>query len=186
MLHKLLPLLLAGLFAGGAPAQAADAPDACAALPEADAAKFLGGPLGEVSRFEGKPAAENGYDHQTSCGYFPKGYNLQKADGPPERGILVTFHTMRNNADAKRYYDRVLDMQKEIAQAPGSAKITPVSGIGKGAYLKPFTIPNSPSKIVTLTFLKTNVMASVQVWKNAAPVDDIARAAAKQVLGKLP
>ena len=41
MLHKLLPLLLAGLFAGGAPAQAADAPDACAALPEADAAKFL-------------------------------------------------------------------------------------------------------------------------------------------------
>ncbi len=184
MMRFLLPLLLVSLCAGTA--RAADAPHACAALSEADAAKLLGGPLGEVSKFERKPAPENGNDHQTACGYFPKGYNIDKAEGPPVRGILVTFHTLLNNADAKRYYGGILDMQKDMAQAPGGATVTPVSGIGEGAYLKPFAIANSPSKITTLTFLKANVMASVQVWKNAAPVDDIAAAAAKQILTKLP
>jgi hypothetical protein len=186
MMRFLLPLLIAGMTVAGAPARAAEAPNPCALLSEADAIKLLGGTLGEVSRAEGKPTAENGNDHQRSCGYFPKGYFLDKADAPPARGILVTFHTMLNNADAKRYYEGVLGMHKKIAQSQGGAQVTPVSGIAEGAYLKPVTLPNSPSKIVTLTFLKANSMVQIQVWKNAAPVDDIARAAAKQVVAKMP
>ena len=73
-----------------------------------------------------------------------------------------------------------------LAQSQSGAKVTPVNDIGEGAYLKPVTIPNAATKIVTLTFLKANSMVQVQVWKNAAPVDQIARAAAKQVLAQLP
>jgi hypothetical protein len=182
----LLPLLLLGWSTASGPAWAADVPIVCATLTEADAVKLLGGPLGAVSRSEGRPTAESGNDYQTSCGYFPKGYNLRKADAPPERGILVTFHAMRDNADAKRYYEGILDLHKDMAKAPGGPRVTPVSGMGDAAYLKPIIIPNSTSKIVTLTFLKGNLTVDVQVWKNAAPVDDIARAAAKQVLAKLP
>jgi hypothetical protein len=158
----------------------------CAVLTEAAAVKLLGGPLGEVSRSETRPTAENGNEHQTGCGYFPKGYDLEKAEGPPERGILITIHQMPAAAGAKRYYDGVLGMLKQAGEAPGGSKITPVTGIGEAAYLKPVVLPGSTSKIVTLTFLKADKMVDVQVWKNAVPVVEIARAAALQVLAKLP
>ena len=191
MKRIILSGLLLGTFIGVTPALAADAAlTACTALSEADAVKLLGGPLGEVAKREVKPTAENGYDNNTSCGYFPKGYSLEEAEGPPERGLIVQFHTMRNKDDAKHFYEGVLDLHKQMHEAPGSpsagTRITTVSGMGEGAHLNPVTIPNSRSKIVTITFLKGNLVGSVQVFNNAAPVDDIARAAAKQILAKMP
>ncbi len=62
-----------------------------------------------------------------------------------------------------------------------------MSGIGEGAYLLPTVLPSSPAeRIVTLTSRKGSVVAALQVWKNAAPVDEIACSAGKQVLAKLP
>lgn len=185
MMRMLLPLVLVGLSVGAAPARAADAPNACAALSEADAVKLLGGPLGEIYKSETKPTTENGNARRTACGYFPKGYDFDKTEAPPARGILVTFDAMRSDADAKRFYEGALRMHQNLPQAAGNAKVTPVSGMGEGAYLRSSTVATAPIR-VNLTFLKGSVLVDVAVWKNAASVDDIARAAAKQVLVRLP
>ena len=178
------PIWLAALALQAMPAGAAGAPPgACATLSQAEAAKLLGAPLGETDKGEVKPSDSNGNDRQTSCGYFPKGYHIDKAEGPPEAGMLVELHTFGSADDGKRFYEGVLGMHKQMG-APGALKM--VSGIGEGAYLMPTVLPGSSSKIITLTSLKGSVVASVQVWKNAAPVDSIARAAAMQVLARLP
>jgi hypothetical protein len=184
MLRMLLPLLFAGLSIG-APVGAADTPNVCAVFPEAEAVKLLGGPLGEVYKPESKPTPQNGYEHQTGCGYFPKGYDYDKTEAPPNVGILVSFQTMRNDADAKRLYEAGLRMGQSAIQGPGSAKFTPVSGMGEGGYLTVVSMPNSPAR-ANLTFLKGKIVVAVVVWKTAAAVDDMARVAAKQVLGRLP
>ena len=57
---------------------------ACNALTEQDAAALMGAPLESNFRNESKPDAMNGHDHTTVCGWFPKGYDLKKADAPPE------------------------------------------------------------------------------------------------------
>ena len=154
---------------------------ACDLLSEAEAVKLVGAALGAVEKSESKPDATNGHDYTTVCGYFPKGYDLKTAEGPPDAGILVTLHTMPDAAAAKRYYEGVMGMLKENHEP-----VKPVSGIGDGAYLHPFKMPGSPVQTTTLTFLKANVMAMVQVWKKAAAApDDIARAASLQAAGKL-
>ena len=67
-----------------------------------------------------------------------------------------------------------------VAQPPAA-----VSGVGEQAYLMPARIPKSPSNIATLTAVKANVVTAVQVWKDNAPVDDIAKSAAQQVLARI-
>ena len=184
MTRLVLPLLFAALALQTVPTSAAgETPAACAVLSQAEAARLAGAPLGEIAKGEVKASDQNGNDHQTSCGYFPKGYHIDKAEGPPDAGMLVELHTFGSADDGKRFYEGVLGMHKQMG-APGALKM--VSGIGEGAYLMPTVLPGSSSKIITLTSLKGSVVASVQVWKNAAPVDSIARAAAMQVLARLP
>ena len=78
-------------------------------------------------------------------------------------------------------------MHAQLAGTGGTAgDVTTVSGIGEAAYLKPRFCRRAPSRIVTLTFRKGSVVASVQVWKNGAPVDEIARGAGTLVVAKLP
>ena len=191
MTRLVLPLLFAALALQTVPTSAAgETPAACAVLSQAEAAKLAGAPLGEIAKGEVKASDQNGNDHQTSCGYFPKGYHIDKADGPPDSGLLVELHAFRSADDAKRFYEGVLGMHMEMAKARGNAgaggAVTTVSGIGEGAYLLPTVLPNPAAKIVTLTTRKGSIVASVQVWKNAAPVDPIARAAGARVVAKLP
>jgi hypothetical protein len=175
-----LGLLLASAVQAGAPV-----PTACATFSQADAIGRLGGPLGEVEKLDRKAEASNGGDHRSSCGYFPKGYHFETAEGPPERGIVVELHALPSADAARRFYEGVLSMHAQTA--PAAAAPTTVTGIGEAAYLKPTFLSGAPSsRITTLTFRKGSVVASVQVWKNAAPVDEIARGAAMQVLAKLP
>ncbi len=182
-----LSMLLAALALAAAPSMAMSAPaNACDTLPEADAVKLLGAPLPETARSEVKPAGENGNDRQSSCGRFPKGYKLESAEAPPERGILVELHSLPTADAASRFYEGVLDMQTQMGSATAGAGIVRVSSLGDGAYLKPTVLPNSTVKIATLTFRKGSTVASVQVWKSAGEVDAIARSAAAQVAKKLP
>lgn len=95
-------------------------PVACAVLSEKEALALVGGPLGEISKGEQKPTMENGHDHNTWCGFFPKGYDLRKADRPPERGLMLQLHAMRNPADAKGFYENTVEAMKEMAKASGS------------------------------------------------------------------
>ena len=169
-----------------APAFAAGAPvSACALLSEAEASKLAGAPLVEVAKSDTAPTDENGNDTQSSCGHFPKGYRIANAGGPPESGVLVKLHTLRSADAAKRFYEGVLDMHKQMPPSVAGA-LTMVKGIGAGAYLLPSALADPTARITTLTFLKGSVVASVQVWKTAMPVDAIARAAASQVAARLP
>ena len=182
-----LAMLLAALALAAAPSMATSAPaNACDTLPEADAVKLLGAPLPETARSQVKPAEENGNDRQSSCGRFPKGYKLESAQAPPERGILVELHSLPSADAARRFYEGVLDMQTQLASATAGAGIVKVGGLGDGAYLQPTVLPSSMVKIVTLTFRKGSTVASVQVWNSVGTVDAVARSAAAQVAAKLP
>lgn len=178
-------LMGAGLSIAGV-TNAAEEPSACGVLSEKDAVAVTGGPLGEVYKHEVKAAAENGNDHDTECGYFPKGYNLEKAEAPPERGLMITLHTMRSKSDAKRFYDRLFDMAKQSGAAQPGTKIAPVSGLGEAAYLELIKFdPKSNQELANIGFLKGNVMGFMQLWLRRPP-GDTAQAAAKQIISKLP
>jgi hypothetical protein len=177
-------------LAASAGLRAADAgPMACAVLSDAEAARLVGGPLGETDKLGAPASAQNGNDRKSACGRFPKGYHIETADGPPERGVLVELHTLPTAAAARRFYEGVLDMHMDNARSPqarADAAVVATRDIGEAAYLKPTTLADPAVRIVTLTFLKGSTVASVQVWKTAAPVDAVARAAAVQVAGRLP
>jgi hypothetical protein len=171
----------------------AKAPIACDVLSEKDAVAMVGGPLGEVFKTEELPTMENGHDHNSVCGFFPKGYKIEEADRPPERGLQTTLHAMRTNAEAKTFYEHTLSMHQDMTRQPGSPfegdKITPLTGMGNAAFLlesKSEPEPGSSYEIATITFVKGDVMGQVTVWKKAAPVVEIAKSAVKKVLAKLP
>jgi hypothetical protein len=168
---------------------AAQAATACAVLSAQEAVTLVGGPLDEVFHREDKPTMQNGYDHDTVCGYFPKGYNIQKADRPPERGLQVQLHTMRNNDDAKTFYERIADMSMQPSGPFTDAKLTPLQGVGEAAFLRASQLEPEPGavyQVASVTFLKGKVMGQLTVWKKAAPVDHIANSAVQQVIAKLP
>lgn len=180
----LFPLLLTGLSTC-MPAWAADWPGVYSVLSQAEAAKLLGAPLATAYKSETKPTYENGNAHETNCGYFPKGYDYDKTEAPPPVGILIGFQTMRNDADARRMFEAGSRMGQSNSQMPGGAKFSVLNGMGDSAYLTLMSMPKLPHR-ANLTFLKSAVVVSVVVWKSADSVDEIARAAAKQVLTKLP
>jgi hypothetical protein len=167
-------------------------PVACALLNEKEAVALVGGPLGEVFKNEQKPTMENGRDHNSVCGFFPKGYKIATADLPPEQGILLTIHAMQTAAAAKNFYEQSLTSEQEMMSMPGSplagGKITTLSGTGKAAYLVENKIEpgSSSSGVATIVFLKGNVMGQVQVWKKGGQSVEITKKAVKNLLAKLP
>jgi hypothetical protein len=165
---------------------AADPPAACAVLSEKQAVAVTGGALGAVFREETAATDENGHDHTTKCGYFPKGYDLAKADGPPERGIMITLHSMPDPDAAKRFYDQLFRMAgRSIESVPG-ASIAPVGGVGEAGYLQLMTLASTPPvQLANMGFFKGSVMGFMQVWLKRPP-GDAAQGAAKQIVSRLP
>lgn len=166
---------------------------ACDLMNEKEAIALVGGPLGEVFKEEELPTIENGHDHNSVCGFFPKGYKIQDADRPPERGLLFTLHAMQTDAAAKHFYEHVLASKRDMAKIAGSPssgdRITPLRGMGEAAFLVETKImgePDSYYSVATMYFLKGSVMGQVQVWKKAGSPMEIAEIAVKKVLAKLP
>lgn len=194
MNYSVLTVVLLGLVICLASAIAGiKSPIACSMLSEKDALELVGGPLGEVFKNEEAPSKENGYDHNSVCGFFPKGYNIQKADRPPERGLQLQLHAMRNAVDAKNFYDNSLSTAQVMSKMPGNpytgAAITPLKGMGQAAFLRVCKIepePGSSYQIAILIFLKGNVTGQLTAWKKAAAVEEIAKSAAKKVISRLP
>jgi hypothetical protein len=178
-------LMGVGLLMAGS-ANAAGPPAACAVLSEKQAVALAGGPLGAVVKQESMPADDNGHDHTTKCGYFPKGYDVDKADGPPERGIMITLHAMPDSEAAKRFYEQLFSMAgRSIASVPG-ARIAPASGLGEAAYVQLMTLDsNPPVQLANVGFFKGSVMGFMRVWLKRPP-GDTARDAARQVISGLP
>ena len=175
----------------------AQSPIACSLISEKEALPLVGGPLGEISKGEQKPTPENANDHRTWCGFFPKGSNVEayfsrKTKYPPERGLRLNLNAKRNSADAKSLYEDTVSMITEAAKAPGNPsrpKVSSLGGMGAVATLEVETIEPEPKvvyHVATVYFFKGSVSGAVVVWKKAAPADEIARAAAKQIIAKLP
>lgn len=172
-----LRFVLASAIAGLAitDASAAGPSMACTALGAKDAAALMGAPL--EANFSNEIAADavNGHDHTTVCGWFPKGYDLQKADGPPERGVMLTLHTFRTPAEAKQFHD----MTKT---GPPGGKAQAVPGVGQDAVIDEKSF--SGTRVATIRFLKGVHAAQIQTWRKEKAADS-ATAAAKQVVGKI-
>jgi hypothetical protein len=172
-----LKLVLASAIVGLAITDAASAPaSACGALTAQDAAALMGAPLEANFRNETRPDSLNGHDHTTVCGWFPKGYDLKKADAPPERGVQRTLQTFRTPAQAKILHD------KTRPGMPGS-KPKAVSGVGQDATIEEKTF--SGTRVATIHFLKGVHAAQIQTWRKDKDAADAATAAARQVVGKL-
>jgi hypothetical protein len=166
---------------------------ACDVINEKEAVALVGGALGEIFKAEVLPTAENGYDHSTVCGFFPKGYDIQKADRPPERGIQLHLHVFKTKTTAKTFYEQSAEMDKEMSTQEGSptkgAKIIPVAGIGQAAYLtesKNEPEPGSSYSVTNSAFLKGNAVGFVMGWKKGASPTSQVKDALKKVSSKLP
>ncbi|MCE9658540.1 MAG: hypothetical protein K8R60_08265 [Burkholderiales bacterium] len=182
-LPKLLQLLVVGAMAVPV-AAAAQARTACQLLSAADAASLMGAPLPEPFKSEMRPEKENGHDHKTACGWFPKGVKLATADAPPERGILLTLHRLRTPHEAATFHEHSTGMMRDAAQSnPALGKSAPAPGIGEEAELTQKELGGV--RIATLRFLKGTVAGQVQVWRKDGPAGDVATAAAKRVVAKL-
>ena len=167
-------LAIASAIAGLAVFEVAAAESACGALTAQDATALMGAPLESNFKNETKPDALNGHDHTTVCGWFPKGYDLKKADAPPERGVQLTLHTFRTQAEAKMFHD----MTKN--GLPGS-KPKAVSGVGQDAVIEEKKF--SGTRVATIHFLKGVHAAQIQTWHKDKT--DLATTAARQVVAKL-
>lgn len=186
--------LLIGFAVMVAPALAAPkTPDATTLLTSKDAVALVGGPLDEVSRYESKPDAQNGHDHNTICGYFPQGYRLAEAERPPERGVQLSLHRFKTPKEARKFYALTADAEREMAKMAGSpsagGKVEVLKGVGEAGVLSIKKLTPEPQAIYQVgvaTFLKGSVMAQLTVWKRDAPVAAAATTGAKRIAAKLP
>jgi len=168
-------------------------PDAAALLTAKDAVAMVAGPLDEVSKLESKPDAENGHDHNTICGYFPKGYRLAEAERPPERGVQLSLHRFPTPKEAQKFYDLTAAAEREMAKTAGSAtagsKVEVLKGVGQAGVLSVKKLTPEPKAVYQVgiaTFLKGSVMGQLTVWRRDATVAAAASAGAKQIAAKLP
>jgi len=163
---------------------------ACSLMDEKEAVALVGGPLGEVFKNDIMPTMENGRDHNSICGFFPKGYKIQTADRPPERGVQLQLHVVQTDAAAKAFYENAFESDQEMTRMSGSplagGKISTLKGIGKAAFLTESKVEPGSSAVATITLRKGSVMGQVQVWKKTGPAGEIAKSAAGKVVTRLP
>jgi hypothetical protein len=179
--------VLAATFAAGTPGAP---PAAGALLAEKEATALVGAPLGAVFANEVAPTTENGRDHTTVRGYFPKGYDLETAEGPPERGILLSLHAMPTPEAARRFHDAMRSMTEERLAAPDAPKgvtLADADSLGDVAHVRVAPAPGPPDagiRVAEVTFVSGRVMGQLTVWskRDAAA---IARRAAREVCAKL-
>ncbi|MBK7901471.1 MAG: hypothetical protein IPJ99_19510 [Betaproteobacteria bacterium] len=161
------------------------AANACTLLASQDAAALAGAPLPENFKAETAPTAQNGRDHTTVCGWFPKGYDLRSAEAPPEAGVQLTVHALGSAADAKSFHTNAAEMTREMAKSgPLAAKISTPAGIGENAILDIKTLGGN-TQVATLKFVKGANALQIQAWTKGPGAGDVATKAAKQVAGKL-
>ena len=172
-------------------AQAADAPEltACGMVTEADAQKFVGGPL-EVKESAKVPTAEGASSYTSTCSYLAKGGNFQEML-LAARGLDITLHFL-DTADASvKVYDNSLNQYRLRINSPNlpytNATITPIGGFGDNAFLLEAVADTKTSyKSSLIVFYKGRVAGSVAAWNKPAPSFETTQTVVKYILGKLP
>src|SRR5687768_11693178 len=172
---------LAATVVTASPIAAAAEAAACTLLPAASAAAAMATALPENFKRESKPSAENGHDHTTICGWFPKGYNLAKAEAPPSRGVQLSLHTMKDAADAKAFHGLNVETAADGSKAGG--KPTPLPGVADGAVIQHKQVGGV--HLANVWLLKGRVAAQLQVWNKDAAPGDAATTLARQIAGRL-
>jgi len=155
---------------------------ACEMLTQNDAEQLVGGSLSSAVTSKTEPGSS---DPRISCGYFPKGYNFETAEGPPDLGIEVTVHATKSAESAKRFYEASFSMSNQAKSDPGSPfgkdTIKKLKGIGDMAFL----VDRSTFQTALFFVVKGGTLMQVQVWKKAGSPSQIATNAAKQIVVKL-
>lgn len=149
---------------------------ACDVMTEAEASAFAGGAVVASYKDETKPSKQNKFDHITACGFYPKGYDIRTATSQPERGLIVTLHSMRSAKEARALYD-------ETANNRDAGDVTTLSDIGEAALMKEGEARKQ--KVAQLTFVKKAVTGHVSTW-GGEKTNKRAIEIAKKVAERLP
>ncbi len=159
---------------------------------QADAVAWLGGPLEDTFRQEEEPSSENGRDHVTVRGWYPKGWNPQTAEAPPERAIQVVVHAFADTAGAERFYEFVHDRDEgSVKHTDGpfaGFAFTSLDGLGDVAHVKHGSLPGAGGAKIslgTLSFRSGRAFVQMQVWMADGTALDRAQQAARVMAAKL-
>jgi hypothetical protein len=173
-------LAMIAIVLGGMTAACAQAKTACDFVTQKEAEQLVGAPLAKA--VEGKGSSDS---NETSCGFFPNGFRLETAEGPPESALKLSVHAMKTADSAKRFYEASYSMSNEAKSQPGSPlandKITKLKGLGDAAFI----VDRASHHTAFVFILKGSALAQVQIWKTAGSPAQIATSAAKQIATKL-
>lgn len=178
--------------AAPAPRRASAPPLADSLLSQAEAVAWLGGPLEDTFQQEEEASAENGHDHMTVRGWYPKGWNPQTADAPPDRAIQAVVHAFADTAGAERFYGFIHTRDERSVQAAegpfAGFLVRTLEGVADAAHVKHGDLPGKGGgkvSLATLSFLRGRTFVQMQVWMADGSAVERATRAAKEMSAKL-
>lgn len=181
-------LLSLALSAPAAPAT----PDATALLSERDALAWVGGPLGGTFESATPPTAENGRDHTTVRGWFPRGWDPRTAEAPPARGVMLTLHAMPDAESAGAFLATMRDLHRERAEAAapesGATTFTALDSLGAEAFVLAESVPvkgGRPVGVATLMVARGRTVLQLQIWRAEGSASETALRAARVLAARL-
>ncbi len=167
-------------------------PVADSLLSQADAVAWLGGPLEDTFQQEGEPSSDNGHDHMTVRGWYPKGWNPQTAEAPPQRAIQAVVHAFADTSGAKRFYEFVRDRDEgAVGRGDGpfaGFAFAPIEALADECHAKHGALPGEDGakiSLATLSFRSGRTFVQMQVWMADGSALERATRAAREMDAKL-
>ena len=188
--RRILALATIAVLAMRSVSLAADAaePTACGIVTEADAEKFVGGPL-DVKEQAKVPTSNGPGTYNSVCTYIAKGGDVANAFAAP-RAVDLTLNFLHTSEAMAMIYENSLAGYREAAQADSrftNVTITPIQGFGDKAFVfEAVTDPKTGYKSALIVFYKGKIGGSIAAWKKPESATETTKTVLKYVLSKLP
>lgn len=167
-------------------------PVADSLLSRAEAVAWLGGPLEDTFQQEEPPSRENGHDHMTVRGWYPKGWHPQTAEAPPQRAIQLVVHAFADTSGATRFYEFVRDRDEgTVGNGDGpfaGFAFTPIDAVADECHVKHGALPGEGGatiSLATLSLRRGRTFVQVQVWMADGSALERATRAARAMSARL-
>ena len=162
---------------------------ACGIVTEADAQKFIGGPL-DVKESARVPIAEGASSYTSICSYLSRGGNFEEML-MAARGLDVTLHFLEAPEATAQLYENTYEQYRLRINAPDlpytNPTIVPIIGLGDKAFvLEAVADTKTGYRSALIVFYKGKVAGSVAAWNKPASSAETTKAVLKYILGKLP